>query len=125
MPLLMITCRSNGDEGMKRLFLACMLFVCLLPAVNTDSQNSQPFGGSVAVAGRSMPGLRWCACGDPAVPNCICDPGEQPCTVCPGQGLTVQSDGAQEGDTLNSVDLGAALSLVVASVILALRLRQI
>ena len=110
---------------MKRLFLACMMFVCLLPAVNTDSQNSQPFSGSVAVAGRTMPGLRSCACGDPAEPTCVCDPGEQPCTVCPGQGLTIQTESAQEGDTLNSIDLGATFSLVVASVILALRLRQI
>ena len=116
MPLVMIAWRSNG-ETMKRLFLACLMFVCLLPALGAQN--------SMALAGKTMPGHRWCACGDPAVPNCVCDPGEQPCTVCPSQGLTVQSDGAQEGDTSNSIDLGATLSLVVASVILALRLRQI
>jgi len=109
---------------MKRLLLVAMFVLCLLPAINTDSQNSTAFN-SVAIAGRTGPGMKWCACGDPAVPNCVCDPGETPCTVCPGQGLTVQSESAQEGDTSNSIDLGATLSLVFASVILALRLRQI
>ena len=107
---------------MKRLFLACVMFVCLLPAVNTDSQNSQPFNGSVAVAGRTLPGLRWCECGDPAVSNCVCDPGEQPCTACPNQGLTVQQNAEQESDPL---DLGATFSLVVGAAFLVLRLRQL
>ncbi len=108
---------------MKKLLLVAMFVLFLLPALGARSV--QPFGGSVAIAGRNIPGGRWCACGDPAIPNCVCDPGEEPCTVCPGQGLTVQQNTAQESDPINPIDLGTAFSLVIASVILALRLRQI
>lgn len=108
---------------MKRLLLAAMLVLFLLPALGARSV--QPFGGSVAFAGRNIPTARWCACGDPAVPNCVCDPGEEPCTVCPGQGLTVQQNTAQESAPINSVDMGATFSLVTAAVFLMLRLRQL
>lgn len=117
----MIACRSMGDETMKRFLLAGLLLVLLLPAINSDSQNSTAFN-SVAVAGRTMPGGRWCACGDQSVPNCVCDPGEQPCTACPSQGLTVQQDAAQESDPVN---LGATFSLVIGAAFLVLRLRQL
>lgn len=106
---------------MKRFLLAGMLLVLLLPAVNTDSQNSTAFN-SVAVAGKTMPGGRWCECGTQA---CICDPGEQPCTTCPNQGLTAQQDTAQESDPANSINLGAAFSLAVGAAVLVLRLRQL
>jgi hypothetical protein len=105
---------------MKRLLLVAMFVLFLLPALGARS--IQPFGNSVAFAGRTFPTGKWCECGTTA---CICDPGEQPCTVCPGQGLTVQQNTAQESDPLNSIDLGAAFSLVVAAAVLTLRLRQI
>jgi len=105
---------------MKISLLFAMLVLCLLPAVN-DSQNSAAFN-SVAVAGRSFPEARWCECG---TQNCICDPGEEPCTLCPGQGLTVQQNPGGESDPLNSVDLGTIFSLVVAAAVLVLRLRQV
>lgn len=110
----MIACLSTGDETMKRLLLAGMLFALLLPAL--DAQNS------TALAGRTLPGSRWCECGDQSVPNCVCDPGEQPCTACPSQGLTVQQNAEQESDLL---DLGATFSLVIGAAFLVLRLRQL
>src|SRR5215213_5534193 len=111
MPLLMIACRSTGDETMKRFLLAGMLLVFLLPALDAQS--------STALAGRTFPGSRWCECG---TSGCICDPGELPCTACPNQGLTVQQNAEQESEPVN---LGATFSLVVGAAFLVLRLRQL
>jgi len=110
---------------MRKSLLAALAVLLLLPAfADSEAQNSQPYNVT-AEAGRTSPDGRWCECGDPNVQGCICDPGEQPCTTCPNQGLTVQQNTAQESAPLNPVDLGATFSLVFAAVILALRLRQI
>jgi hypothetical protein len=123
MPLVTIRLEpKRGDLVMRKSIFAALLAVLLLPAfADSESQNSQPYNVT-AEAGRTQPGHRWCACGDPAVPNCVCDPDEQPCTVCLGQGLTVQQNAAQESDPIN---LGATFSLVVGAAFLVLRLRQL
>jgi len=94
------------------------MFVCLLPGVGGfDSQNSQPFGGSVAVAGKSMPGSRWCECGTTA---CICDPGELPCTTCPNQGLVIERE-SEPADSINPGSVGV-LALVILTLVFRVKL---
>jgi len=110
---------------MRKSLLAALAVVLLLPAfASSEAQNSQPYN-LTAEAGRTTPGSRWCECGDPNEPSCVCGPGETPCTICPSQGLTVQQNPSQQSDPINSIDLGATFSLVVAAAFFALRLRQI
>ena len=112
----------EDDLTMKRL-LACLalvtLFILSFPAgFSQESRNTTGFS-SVAKAGRSVPSMSWCQCG---TDNCECDPGEQPCTSCPYNGLTIQRSTESEPP---EVDAGAGLTLLVTALLLVLRLRQI
>lgn len=94
---------------MKRLIACLFLMVCLLPALSNDrAQSSLPFGGSVAMAGHSMPGGRWCDCDGTACLNALkIEPAPEP---------------APESA---EVDTGSVAALAVAAVLLVLRLRQL
>jgi hypothetical protein len=105
---------------MKKSILTAVMALFLLPAFAADETQNGPFNLS-AQAGRSTPGHRWCECGSSV--DCICDPGEEPCTSCPNQGMTVQQ--SSETPAPIDVDTGASFTILVASLLLVLRLRQL
>jgi hypothetical protein len=99
-------------------FLAAVFMVASLPiAVSFFSPGNQQPGpvNVIAIAGRTTHG-GWCECG---TAGCICDPGEVP-----GGNIRIQPDSKSNKEPApEAVDPGAAVLLVLFSLLLGVRLR--
>src|SRR5215213_4829882 len=115
---------SLEDLTMKRLFpcsALVMFFLLSFPALVTNESRNIAGISAVAQAGRTVPNMAFCECG---TSGCVCDPGESPCTTCPNQGMTMQPSTTPEAEPAD-IDTGTGLTLLVTTVLLVLRLRQI
>jgi hypothetical protein len=108
----------------KSLVLAAlvMLLIISLPALTSNKALEMGTVGIsfTAHAGKTLPSGKWCECG---TQDCICDPGEVPCSSCPNQSLAAQPASGSEPEPAG-VDTGASLTVLVAALLLVLRLRQ-
>jgi hypothetical protein len=107
---------------LKLLLAASILFFLPFFATVTTHHSEGAGHGFTANAGRLVPSGRYCECGTQA---CVCDPGEEPCTQCPNQGLTIQPDyDTANPDTSIAPDASIGIGVLMLSVIFTLLIKR-